>query len=54
LTHGDNSFDAPLGDSALTTVGERIYFSVNIEKPIIGVEFALAGNFTLMLQFGLC
>ena len=44
VTHDDDTFDTPLEDSAISTVGERIYFSVNIEKPIIGVEFAVAGR----------
>lgn len=52
ITHDDDSFDSPLEDTDISTVGERIYFSVNIHTPIIGVEFAVSGKYCIFKIFG--
>ena len=43
VKHSDRHFDSPLDNDAVSIVGDTIFFTVEIETPIVGVEFAIAG-----------
>jgi len=42
VKHSDRHFDSPLDNDAVSIVGDTIFFTVDIETPIVGVEFAIA------------